>query len=890
MRHSSTTADRSLRLAIVLSALVLLPSPIPAADAPLHKFLNRYCVSCHDAETRKGGLDLEKLPANFDDPAAFPSWVKVHDRIQAGEMPPKGRKTRPNKAETAAILKRLATGLAAADRSRRAGDGRAVFRRLNRTEYENTLRDLLRIPGLKIKDLLPEDGRAFGYDKSASGLDFSHVQLAKYLEAADAALDAAIAPHAARPPLIKMHIPGGGNALVNQAFNGQAVFLKGFQYDDSIIPIPTGRGAKLPESKKAKRNLLTHPYQGGIGVLRPESAEFKPRIPFNVVYAGRYKLRISVWSFVWDKGAVKPSPRTEAAALIAEGRTLGYFDAPSLKPTVTEIEVWLNPMTSPRDHIQFNAASLWRAPLNGNLTKYVGPGIAVDWLEIEGPLHDQWPTAGHRRLFGALPFVPLVPPPKRKPKGKGEEPMNDIHLPKRPPPNAFNLLRGHAKPFVRNLGSLPKTVEYATVSSKDPEADATRLLAAFLKRAFRRPVKAEEVQRYVKLVKARLAAHDAFEVAMRRAYRAALCSPDFLFLKEPVGKLDDWAVASRLSYFLWNSMPDDELLALAEKGKLREPPVLREQVRRMLRDARVERLVVDFTDQWLDLRDIDDTTPDKNLYPEFKPILRDSMLAEPRAFFRELLAKDLPAVNVVHSDFAMLNQRLAEHYRIPGVAGMAIRRVPLPAGSHRGGFLTQAAVLKVTANGTTTSPVKRGAWVQRKIIGKPPEPPPNVPAIEPDVRGTTTVREMLAKHRSQASCAACHAKIDPPGFALESFDVIGGWQTRYRSLGEGDPVPRSLTGGRGVGYKLARKVDAAGQTADGQSFDDVEGFKKILLADPRAIARNMVGQLVLYATGAPVGFADRAAVEKILDKTAGARYGIRSLIHEIVQSPLFLTK
>jgi hypothetical protein len=510
-------------------------------------------------------------------------------------MPPRGRKTRPGKAEADAVLKRLATGLAEADRSRRAADGRAVFRRLNRTEYENTLRDLLGVPGLKVKDLLPEDGRAFGYDKSASGLDFSHVQLGRYLEAADAALDAAVAPHAARPPCLKLHIPGGGHALVNQAFNGQTVFLKGFKYDDSVIPVPTRRVGNLPESQKAKRRLLTQPYQGSVGVLRPESAEFKPRLPFQAVYAGRYRLRMSVWSFVWDKGAVKPSPRTEAAALIAEGRTLGYFDAPSLKPTVTEVEVWLNPMTNPRDQIQFDAASLRPALLNGNLSRYVGPGVAVDWVEVEGPLHDRWPAAGHRRLFGDLPFVPLAPPPRRGPKGEG--PVNDPHLPRRPPPNAFNLLRGHAKPYVLNLAGLPKKVEYSTVSSKDPEADAARLLADFLRRAFRRPVKAEVVRRYVLLVRSRLAAGDAFEVALRRAYRAALCSPDFLFLKEPAGRLDDWAVASRLSYFLWNSMPDDELFALAGKGKLREAAVLHGQVGRMLKDPRAGRLVADFTDQ-----------------------------------------------------------------------------------------------------------------------------------------------------------------------------------------------------------------------------------------------------------------------------------------------------
>jgi hypothetical protein len=390
-----------------------------------------------------------------------------------------------------------------------------------------------------------------------------------------------------------------------------------------------------------------------------------------------------------------------------------------------------------------------------------------------------------------------------------------------------------------------------------------------------------------------LAAGDLFEVALRTAYQAALCAPDFLFLKEKAGPLDQWAMASRLSYFLWNSMPDDELFALAERGKLHDPAVLRGQVERMLKDPRAERFIVDFTDQWLDLKDIDETTPDKKMYPEFRPILRDAMLAEPRAFFRELLEKDLSATNVIHSDFAMLNQRLADHYRIPGVAGSALRRVTLPAGCGRGGFLTQAAVLKVTANGTVTSPVKRGAWVMRKIVGRPPDPPPgDVPAIEPDVRGTTTIRELLARHRTSPSCAACHAKIDPPGFALEGFDVIGGRQTRYRSLSDnGAVVDRSQTYfGRPVAYTWGPPVDPSGELADGRRFKDIEEFKKLLLADPRAVARNLVGQLVTYATGAPVGFADRAAVERVLDRTAAGRHGLRSLLHEIVASTLFQTK
>jgi hypothetical protein len=885
-----------MRASLVFSALLLFPAVTPAADAPLRTFLDTYCVSCHDAKAaEKGQIDLVKLSADLKEPAAFASWVKVHDRIRAGEMPPKDRQKRPSAAESAAFLKNLGADLTNAELARRGGDGRAIYRRLNRTEYENTLRDLFGLQGLKVKDMLPEDGIAFGYDKSAVGLDLSYVQMTKYMEAADVVLDAAIAPHAARPALAKSHIPGGGiHALAAHAFYGQTVFLKDFKYDNSIMPVPQERmNPNLnAEAKKLKQKLQKDPYPGTMGLLLPDGAEFKPTFPFVAVYPGRYRIRMSVWSFLWDKGEVKPSPRTEAAALLADGRALAYFDAPSLKPTVTEVEVWLNAMNGPRDHIGFTAASLWALHPGPNLTKYVGPGIALDWLEVEGPLVDQWPPLSHRRLFGDLPLVAISGLPKKKPK-KGQETDVDVRVPQRPPVNAFIHGRGHEKPYITNLSSLPRTIEYSTVASKDPEADARRLLADFLPRAFRRPVAAEEVERYVGLVKQRLADDDAFEVAMRTAYKAALCSPDFLFIKQSPGQLDHWAVASRLSYFLWNSMPDDELFALAEKGKLHDAAALRGQVERMLKDPKAERFVVDFTDQWLDLKDMDETTPDKKLYPEFRMILHDAMPAETRAFFRELLDKDLSASNVVHSDFAMLNQRLAEHYRIPGVTGSAIRRVPLPADSGRGGFLTQAAVLKVTANGTVTSPVKRGAWIMNKIVGQPPDPPPpDVPAFEPDVRGTKNVRDMLAAHRTKPSCAACHKKIDPPGFALESFDVIGGRQTRYRSLSdEGDMVDKTETIlGHRVRYTWGPKVDPSGELADGRAFADIDGLKKLVLADSRAIARNLAGQLTTYSTGAPVGFSDRAALEGVLDRTADSRYGIRSLIHEIVQSPLFLKK
>jgi hypothetical protein len=796
--------------------------------------------------------------------------------------------------ERDAFLRGLNTELTAADLSRKEKQGRAVLRRLNRTEYENTLRDLLSVPWLKVKDLIPEDGQAFGYDKSGTGLDLSHVQIAKYMEAADVALDAAIAQHAAPVPLFKLKIPGGGSTLGRAASNGESVFLKDFKYDNSFTPLPREKGNK--EVTKALHAKL--PYNGTMGLFRIEDESFRPTFPFEAVFPGKYKLRMSVWSFWWDKGEVKPNPRSEAVELLVAGRTLGYCDAPSLKPTVTEVEVWLSEARSEKDRIQINAASLKPAQIyyrKGLASEYVGAGVAIDWLEIEGPLYDQWPPAGHRRLFGDLPAAPLPPAPKiRKIKGKEVDPEINTHAPKRVEnTNLLKLSKKLKQSFVTSPSSIPQSLPFSTVVSKAPEEDARRLLTDFLPRAFRRPVPSDEVQRYLGLVKTRLTKGDMFEVAMRAAYKAALCSSDFLYLEEQPGKLDHWSMASRLSYFLWNTMPDGELFALAEKGRLHDKAVLRDQVERMLKDRKAERFIVDFTDQWLDLRDIDATTPDRKLYPEFRRILRDAMLAEPRAFFQELVEKDLSATNVVDSDFAMINQRLAEHYGIPGVLGSAIRKVPLPAGCGRGGFMTQAALLKVTANGTDTSPVKRGAWVMSKIVGQPPEPPPpNVPALEPDVRGTKTVREMLAKHRSNASCAACHAKIDPPGFALEGFDVIGGRRTNYRVLDdELEPVdPAQTFLNQKVRYAWGLKADTTGELADGKTFTDVDGFKKLLLENPRVIARNVYGQLLTYATGTPIGFSDRPIVEEILDRTAEGRYGIRSLIHEVVQSPMFQTK
>jgi hypothetical protein len=357
------------------------------------------------------------------------------------------------------------------------------------------------------------------------------------------------------------------------------------------------------------------------------------------------------------------------------------------------------------------------------------------------------------------------------------------------------------------------------------------------------------------------------------------------------GLLDDFALATRLSYFLWKSLPDEELFRLAREKKLGDPTTLAAQVERMLNDEKSMRFIRDFLGQWLGLHEIDATTPDDKLYPEYDDVLRQAMLRETELFFRELVVENLPVRNLIDSEFTFLNRRLAEHYGMTGVGGEQFRKVVLPTEGVRGGLLTQASVLKVTANGTVTSPVKRGAFVLTKLLGQTPSPPPpDIGSIEPDTRGTTTIRETLDAHRTVQSCARCHREIDPPGFALECFDPIGGFRTRYRSSGQGDRSERTLFGRRVHEYKEGPAVDASGVTADGRTFKGIRDFKRLLLTQEEEIASNVLSNLVVYATGGEIQFADRDEIDQLVQRSREEEFSLRTMIHMVVQSQLFRKK
>jgi len=338
-------------------------------------------------------------------------------------------------------------------------------------------------------------------------------------------------------------------------------------------------------------------------------------------------------------------------------------------------------------------------------------------------------------------------------------------------------------------------------------------------------------------------------------------------------------------------MPDQTLLNLANKEQLtKNPGVLHEQAKRLMAGPKFTRFLTDFCDSWLNLREIDFTAPDRKLFPEYDAFLHDSIRKETKAFLKELIVSNLPVSNVVKSDFAMLNSRLADHYGTDSVDGVEIRKVSLPADSVRGGFLSQASVLKVTANGTNTSPVVRGVWVMERIFGEtPPPPPPGIPGVEPDIRGASTLRELLDKHRDSPNCQSCHQKIDPPGFALEQFNPIGGFRDRFRSIGEGEKVDVTILG-RDVRYRLGPAVDASGNLAADQSFADFRELRDILAKDQERLAKAMATKLITFATGREMGFSDRPEIARIVRESAQRRYRMQDLIHLGIASRIFQEK
>lgn len=465
----------------------------------------------------------------------------------------------------------------------------------------------------------------------------------------------------------------------------------------------------------------------------------------------------------------------------------------------------------------------WQLKLTDDDFNPIEPTLIIDSVEWEGPIIDSWPTAAHRRIFFG-----------------GEQATKDT-------------------------------------------AYAREILARFAERAWRRPVTQAEVERLLKPVETALKLGDSFEESVKRGLITVLCAKSFLYLQEGraadhSGRLTDWELASRLSYFLWSSLPDQRLLDLAGAAKLHEPAILLGEVRRMLTEPKSAAFAESFPRQWLQLRKVGMFAPDKALYPEYDENLEQSMIAETVGFFGEVLRNNGSLRQFLDSDWTMLNERLAAHYGVEGVRGDQLRRVALNPEHHRGGLLTHASVLSLTSDGTRHRPVHRGAWMLESIIGKPPPPPPaNVPPLgmsAPDQQ-KTTVRQKLELHRSDPNCTACHNKIDPLGIAFDNYDAIGRWRTL-----------ETIKDGTGADPTL----DPSGQLPDGRAFKDSQELRQLLMADIDKFAAVFAEKLATFALRRGVTFSDRESLKPVVEQAKQQDYRLVSLIEGLVTSPLFLKR
>ncbi len=825
--------------------LILCLFPLSAAwpqSAPPQ--IEQSCLECHDKDNTKGSLDLTALPFDLTTPATRDRWIRIYDRVEKGEMPPKADDlAQPDRA---ALVKSLATSITAADHADILAHGRGPLRRLNRDEYEQNLRDFLHLPDLDIRDILPEDREGHRFNKTTEMLDMSRVQLVAYLDAAEAALHAAMTTEAAPPPVIKYRAVGTDLFPGTGTFgNREAMF---FARDNKAMEFKNKGQREKSEKDGAKDETIE------MALFRAASWPYlgTPK-HFTAKRTGNYKVRFSARAVLQQPGyvitpATQPLPmtfRTRKPAgvdIINEVHDSGGIIDIQPAKSVYETTVRLRA----GEAIEYSLLGL-PMPLamnpNGSAPSYRyppfpeggQPGIAVQWLEVEGPMESQtWPPPSHRVLFDDL----------------GVE-----------------------------------------VKPKDPQQDAKRLLRRFVTLASREPVPEEDLQMFDTLIQTQLAKNAPFSEAMLAGYKAFLASGDFIYVREPMKADDHFAIASRLSHFLTNSRPDAKLMDHAQNKKLRDPQVLRAETDRLIASAGFDRFVKNFTDCWLNLRHIRRDDPDIRLFPEYRfdEYLVESMERETRTFFTAMIKENLPASVLIKADFSFANDRLTKHYQLPPLTGSAMRKVSLPKESPLGGLLTQAAVLKVSANGTNTSPVVRGAWVMERLIGQPPpSPPTSVPAVEPDIRGAKTIRELLALHTQSKSCATCHARFDPVGLALENFDILGGWRTNYRGLEEGKRITGIDRAGHDFSYTVATPVDTTGKLLDGRAFTDVTDLKILIAADPRQLARNLLHQFTIYATGTPVRFSDRPEIESLLNSCAKDNYRVRDLLHALVQSRIFL--
>ena len=774
----------------------------PAAEFPKHVagFLQKHCVHCHGEKEPKADLALH----SFRDEAAVlksrKQWQSVVDMVELGEMPPKDR-PKPAAEDVAAFLKSVEAVFERADRDAKPDPGHVTVRRLNRTEYSNTIRDLLAVD-FNPSENFPSDDVGHGFDNIGDVLTVSPLLMERYLEAAETIVNRVILVNP--PPPARRYLSGR--------------FL---QPNDAKTP----QGRFRPMNPADPEPVNSGPFAAPGDYLK---------------FSADADLILRANMYAETKGA---SP-VKVALFISGGK---------LAEASSDEEV---------DQL-LGAALKSMQPLKILKIFEITSRDAKNVQQIEFPINRR----GDIQRAG----VAVVKPPD------GEE-----------PPQLFLEHIWTEGPLETRPASQLKLL---ACSPDKPQSEQTReVLSRFLRRAYRRPATGDEIERLAKLVATAQTDGEKWEAGIQRAIQAALCSPKFLFRLELDDRpdspdprpIDEFQLASRLSYFLWSTMPDDELLELASEHRLTIN--LDEQVRRMLADPKSQALVENFALQWLQLRRLKTFAPDPKLFPSFNDKLRAAMTSETELFFTAILREDRSVLELLDADFTFLNEPLARHYGIADTQGNAVGQNPARPGGQpirgpqfvrvsladkqRGGLLTQASVLTVTSNPTRTSPVKRGRWVLEQLLGTPPPPPPpDVPELPQDEKAVLSgsLRQRLEQHRANPSCANCHARMDPLGFAFENYDAIGAFRAKDGEF----------------------PIDPSGTLPDGQIFPGPAELKVILQGKKELFARCLTEKLLTYALGRGIEYYDKRTVHRITAALAKNDYKFSTLIIEIAKSDPF---
>ncbi len=814
---------------IICALLMIGVSLVVVADEEISVFLNRHCIECHGGEKQKADRRFDTLPSSigsFDD---VERYQEIIDQLNLQSMPPEGE-LQPSVEERATMIKRLTQKMISAYSKLRRSGGHSSLRRLNSWEYKHTVGDLL---GLNTgvwnpAENFPAEVLVDGFDNNGAGLVTSGRLMDFYFIAAEESI---------RRATQFGERPSSRNHIQKSPF-----YFSGKDTKDLPKLFQVDRFRFIPETPYT--DLYGRHYRGGhIG--------FKPLVrQGGVTHSGIYSIRVRASAvgrthdygkalgdfrngdpLVMEVVAVDRRGSVESTGNVSKMVSLATVELTNEEPRWFEWRVYMDvgyepevrfrngPLGAKRmvrllttkasDKPEFKPFVGMKAgteKAHGVLKAYRGPRLRIWEIQMEGPHVDAWPTAGHQVLYGSL-----------------------------------------------------------TADDLDANTMA-RQLESFAEKAFRRPPVAGELDPIQRLVAGKVDEGMAPLMALQLGYQAILCSPGFLYLNLGEGRLDEVALASRLSYFLWSSAPDAALLSIAKAGNLKAD--IPRQVSRMLADPRSDRFVTHFVRRWLDLDKIGEMPPSPDFLSYYRDNLQSAMRGETEMFFRHLLRNNLPVGEFLNAEYSFLNRELALHYGIEGVHGNALQKISLK-GSQRGGLIGQGSFLTASANGVDTSPVVRGIYVLEKLLGyTPPPPPPDVPVIEPDIRGAVTIREQLEKHREIATCAECHRKIDPLGFALENFNAIGGWRDSYE------------------GGKL---IDSAGKLPGGDSFRTISEFRKLLLVRQDQFRRCLTEKLMTYALGRELEISDRPSIDEILADLESANGGLHDLVRLIVMSDPFLS-